>query len=80
MIGAITGDCVGSIYERHNIKSKDFPLFGASCSFTDDSVLTIALADSILSGRDYDKVMREYYNHYPRAGYGSMYRYWAEYR
>jgi ADP-ribosylglycohydrolase len=78
MIGAITGDCVGSIYEWNNIKTKNFPFFGRACYFTDDSVLTIALADSILSGRDYDIVMREYYQCYPSAGYGSSFKNWAQ--
>ncbi len=47
MIGAIAGDIVGSVYEFHNIKTKDFPLFTDRCFFTDDSVLTIALADTL---------------------------------
>src|SRR5208283_1744797 len=54
MIGAIAGDIIGSVYERHRIKTKDFPLFSQGCRFTDDSVLTVALADAILSGRNYD--------------------------
>ena len=45
MIGAIAGDIIGSIYEWHNIKTTDFPLFSPGSRFTDDSVLTIALAD-----------------------------------
>jgi ADP-ribosylglycohydrolase len=51
MIGAIAGDIVGSVYEFHNIKTKDFPLFTDQCLFTDDSVLTIALADALLTGK-----------------------------
>jgi ADP-ribosylglycohydrolase len=51
MIGAIAGDIVGSVYEFHNIKTKDFPLFTDQCFFTDDSVLTIALADALLTGK-----------------------------
>ena len=51
MIGAIAGDIIGSVYEHHPIKTKDFPLFGPGCRFTDDSVLTVAVADSILTGR-----------------------------
>ena len=38
MLGAITGDIVGSIYEGHNHKSKDFPFFSQGCTFTDDTV------------------------------------------
>ncbi|MEN6446426.1 MAG: ADP-ribosylglycohydrolase family protein, partial [Syntrophaceae bacterium] len=61
MIGAIAGDIIGSIYERHGIKTKDFPLFGRGCRFTDDSVLTVALADSILSNESYAGLLRQYY-------------------
>ena len=44
MLGSIIGDIVGSIYEFHNIKTKDFPLFSERCGYTDDSILTIATA------------------------------------
>jgi len=53
MLGAIVGDIVGSIYEGHNIKTKDFELFDPKCHFTDDTVLTIATADAILTGKGY---------------------------
>jgi ADP-ribosylglycohydrolase len=78
MIGAIAGDIIGSVYERHRIKSKDFPLFSQGCRFTDDSVLTIALADAIITGTRYEKLMKEYYHLYPHAGYGGMFRQWAQ--
>jgi ADP-ribosylglycohydrolase len=78
MIGAIAGDIIGSFYERHRIKTKDFPLFPAGSRFTDDTVLTVALADAILSGKDYDGLMREYYRNYPHAGYGGLFRQWAQ--
>ncbi len=45
MLGAITGDIVGSIYEHGNIKTKAFPFFGQNCGFTDDTVCTVAVAD-----------------------------------
>ncbi|NNJ97406.1 MAG: hypothetical protein HKP12_09620 [Gammaproteobacteria bacterium] len=77
MLGAITGDIVGSIYEWNNIKTKDFPLLTEHNSFTDDSVLTVALADAILNNMDYDRVMREYYRRYPYAGYGGSFLQWA---
>ena len=53
MIEAIAGDIIGSIYEWNNIKTKEFPLFGTGCHFTDDSVLSIALADSMLNDMPY---------------------------
>ena len=58
MIGALVGDIVGSIYERNNIKTTDFPLFQPQCHFTDDSVLTVALADAILSDTPYELKLR----------------------
>jgi ADP-ribosylglycohydrolase len=70
MLGAITGDIVGSVYEWNNIKTTEFELFSPKCFFTDDSILTIALADAILSARNYADVMREYYHRYPNGGYG----------
>ena len=49
MIGAIIGDIAGSIYEWNPIKTKDFPLLPDKCFFTDDTVLTVAIAESIVS-------------------------------
>lgn len=77
MLGALTGDIVGSIYEWHNLKSTEFPLFQDGCRFTDDSVLTVALAESIMSGEPYAAVMRRYYRRYPEAGYGKNFALWA---
>lgn len=76
MLGAIVGDIVGSIYEFQNHKSKEFPLFTPDRFFTDDSVLTVALAETILEGGDYAVSMREYGARYPLAGYGGMFRRW----
>jgi ADP-ribosylglycohydrolase len=78
MIGAIAGDIIGSVYERRPIKSKDFPLFPQGCRFTDDSVLTIALAHAIITNTSYEKLMKDYYRRYPHAGYGGMFRRWAQ--
>lgn len=50
MLGAIIGDIVGSVYEWHNIKTKDFPLFRDDCFFTDDTVMTVATADALMNG------------------------------
>jgi len=44
MIGAIAGDIIGSVYEHRQIKTKNFPLFDPRCKFTDDTVLTCAVA------------------------------------
>ena len=51
MLGAIIGDIVGSVYEWNNIKTKDFPLFTDKCFFTDDTIMTIAIADALLNGK-----------------------------
>ncbi|MCX6055679.1 MAG: ADP-ribosylglycohydrolase family protein [Chloroflexi bacterium] len=78
MIGAIAGDIIGSVYEWHNIKTTYFPLFKQGCKFTDDSVLTIALADSILNQADYIDRMKFYFHKYPFAGFGGHFSNWAE--
>lgn len=49
MLGAIIGDTVGSVYEFHNIKTTDFPLFGPRNNYTDDSIMTMAVADWLLT-------------------------------
>ena len=77
MIGAIAGDIIGSVYETHNIKTTDFPLFCEASTFTDDTVLTVALADSILHEADFTDKLKEYYNLYPNAGYGAGFIQWA---
>jgi ADP-ribosylglycohydrolase len=77
MIGAIAGDIIGSVYERHNIKVMDFPLFNHRSTFTDDTVLTVAIADAILTDSGYAGKLREYYRLYPERGYGPGFRRWA---
>jgi len=77
MIGAIAGDIIGSVYEAHNITTTDFPLFDPHCTFTDDTVLTVAVADAILSGADYGDKLKEYFHAYPDRGYGPGFRKWA---
>ncbi len=78
MIGAIAGDIIGSVYEWENIKSKEFPLFTKDCKFTDDSILTIALADSILTETSYTENLKKFYKLYPGGGYGGSFQDWAE--
>jgi ADP-ribosylglycohydrolase len=76
MIGAIAGDIIGSVYEARPIKSKNFPLFDPRCTFTDDSVLTIAVASAILSKKPYKDVVLEIGRRYPHAGYGGSFIRW----
>lgn len=77
MLGAIAGDIIGSVYEWHNIKTTEFELFSPGCRFTDDTVLTVALADTILNGADYAEKMKEYFHRYPNAGYGGRFADWV---
>lgn len=76
MIGAIAGDIIGSVYEPNPIKTKDFPLFHPRCRFTDDTVLTLAIAQAILTGRPYLESVREFGRRYPDAGYGISFKAW----
>jgi len=77
VIGAVIGDIVGSVYEHERIQTTSFPLFSAYSRFTDDTVLTIALADAILHSRGYTDCLREYAKNYPDAGYGFSFFQWV---
>ena len=76
LIGAIAGDIIGSIYEHRPIKSIDFPLFKGYSRFTDDTVMTVANADWLLTNDSLSDTMRKYGNHYLTAGYGRMFLRW----
>jgi len=79
MLGAIIGDIVGSIYEFDNIKTKDFRLFDTECCFTDDTVMTIAVAEALLAGGtpdDFIDSMKKYGRLYPNSGYGGRFGEW----
>jgi ADP-ribosylglycohydrolase len=78
MLGAIAGDIIGSVYEFTNLKPDlGFPLFVKDSEFTDDTVLSVALADSILNDYPYETKLRQYYLGYPDAGYGGMFHKWT---
>ncbi len=76
MLGAIAGDIIGSVYEIHPIKTKDFPLFHPRCTFTDDTVLTVAVARALLSGQSYMESIRQIGRRYPGANYGGTFIHW----
>ena len=94
MIGAIVGDIAGSRFEWHNRKSKQFTFLkgkgegGYSCSFTDDTVMTLAVADAIAKWRaggdaSYGALskaatrsMQAFGRQFPHAGYGGSFRRW----
>jgi len=77
MLGAIVGDVIGSIHEGAGTKTKYFPLFVARSTFTDDSVLTVAVADWILTGGNLVDLLHTYFHAYPASGYGGMFYHWA---
>ena len=77
MLGAIIGDVIGSFYEANPTNSVSFPLFNEFDRVTDDSILTVAVADGILKGEtDYTSSIRTWGNRYPDAGYGGNFRRW----
>jgi len=76
MIGAIAGDIIGSVYEARPIKTKDFPLFQNRSRFTDDSVLTVAVAKAILEKSGYEETVQDMGRRYPHAGYGGSFMRW----
>lgn len=82
MLGAITGDIIGSVYEFRNIKTKVFPLFSEESEFTDDTILTVAIADAIIKGIPYCDSIREWCSRYPspKGGYGSHFLQWLHSR
>ena len=83
MLGAIIGDTVGSIYEFGNIKTTDFPLFSERSEFTDDSVMSVAVADWLLRDKNHthkelEASMVRFANQYrnPKGGYGWSFYQW----
>lgn len=78
MIGAIAGDIIGSVYEAAPIKTRHFPLFHPNCRFTDDTVLTVAVARAILEDGDYRRAIRDLGRRYPHAGYGGAFHRWLQ--
>jgi ADP-ribosylglycohydrolase len=80
MLGAIAGDVIGSVHEHSGTKTKNFPLFVEASQFTDDTILTVAVAERLLRGGSYVDWYHEYFHAYPEAGYGSSFIHWAEHR
>ncbi|MNG14498.1 ADP-ribosylglycohydrolase [compost metagenome] len=94
MLGAIIGDVIGSVFEWHNVKSTDFNLYSRFTRFTDDTVMTVAVADALLTRQKQKNVIkdyfaskrlyayryRQYYQWFPEAGYGQKFEEWAKNR
>ena len=79
MLGAIIGDICGSIYEFNPVNSKDeIVLMKKGVKFTDDTVLTMAIADSIINKRNYVDNLIKFYQNYPNGmGYGKRFFRWV---
>src|SRR5215471_20537889 len=80
MLGAIVGDIIGSVHEGAETKTKDFPLLVPRSTFTDDSVLSVAVAQWILTGHNLVDLLHAYFHTYPGRGYGGMFHVWAQRR
>lgn len=81
MLGALIGDTIGSVYEFHNIKTTEFPLFSSKSTFTDDSVMTMAVAEWLLKGKertmdDLEEAMVSLARRFPNRGYGGGFYRW----
>lgn len=90
ILGAVYGDIIGSYYEVHGTKDFNFPFQGSS-TFTDDTVMTLAVCEAILQnntpissreltkrGKEYAAQYKRFYSLYPNAGFGQMFSEWAE--
>lgn len=85
LYGALFGDVIGSLREIHNEKTEDIELFPNGSHFTDDSVMTIAIADKLIHDNEssignkkaYAMWYKQYYNRFPHVGYGQMFSSWA---
>lgn len=83
MLGAIIGDIVGSIYEFDNTNRMDFPFFSERSTYTDDSIMTVAVAEWLLSDNTHshdtlEEIMVRYAHEYPfpMGGYGGAFSQW----
>jgi ADP-ribosylglycohydrolase len=77
VLGAIAGDVIGSRFEWNNHRSRDFDLFHPACMFTDDTVLTVAVAKWLLGDGTLVENFVDANERYPDAGYGGMFKRWA---
>jgi ADP-ribosylglycohydrolase len=78
IIGAIVGDIVGSVYEIEPVKTKDFVLLTEESDFTDDTVLTLAVADAFVEGKSFSDNIQKFAKVYPDRGYGGYFKEWVK--
>lgn|SRR5215472_3058793 len=76
MLGAIAGDIIGSVFGGSGLKIKEFPLLSSKNIYTDDTVLTLAVASTILDKGDYADTLREFGRRHPGRGYGAYFNRW----
>ena len=76
LMGAICGDIIGSFYEVWSTKDHDFEIYWNASKFTDDTVMSIAIADWLMKGGDLRETLQYWGNRYPGAGYGGMFFRW----
>ena len=76
MLGAIAGDIIGSVYEHRPIKTTEFPLFCSRSTWTDDSLLTVAVADALLNDAPFGDSLLKWGMCYPHAGFGKSFMEW----
>ena len=77
MLGAIAGDIIGSPYEHANFKEYDFSLFSEKSAYTDDTVLTVAVADALIHDQDIVETLKSYTRRFPERGYCGSFIRWA---
>lgn len=78
MKGAIIGDIIGSAFKQSELPGTDFQLFKPTSEYTDDTILTLATADSILHDIDYKKALIKWVKKYPDAGYRQGFLNWIK--
>ncbi len=76
LLGALAGDMIGSVFEYSNQKDTNFPLFSPGSQLTDDSILTLAVAQAILDGGTYELCLLNFARRYPDRGYGGGFSQW----
>ncbi len=81
MLGAIVGDIVGSTRELNNVKTEDFELLPEGSRFTDDTVMTLAVAKWLMEDPKHEadslvRIMQDIGRRYPHAGYGNLFSKW----
>ncbi|MGP1479075.1 MAG: hypothetical protein ACTTJI_05230 [Capnocytophaga sp.] len=73
ILGAIAGDVIVSVCRFNNVHTTSFPLFKADTTFTNDTMMTMAVVEAMLYNKDFVQTMFDYGNRYPNRGYGGRF-------